>query len=546
MPWEIVGYDERNNRIDIRSFIPQGRAENFRTRDVYAAIQDGLKLDGDAYPLHLMRNEVEQSEARRGLPWSDPIHTWGGLINDDPSRDSSNGSIRFENQGLIWMGPHDQSCRVAHAQTFAVFAVTPEVDHVEIVWRPEPFELPGGFADWSAAGRNAPGRVFFDLRGYFGRHSSILDGFRRTVRGLWDKSYRAVLKLKRGVGYVVVKACLHVGGVGTAMRTDPSQAPRLARLTAEHPQHARRIPELTGRESVRARSAVVHVHGTVSSGIVGVASFDIARIPGDAEWYRFEHDTFLAIDANATELAAKIANGLHAERLLLIGHSRGGLVARAAAAELGDREVHVWTFGTPHFGTPVIKAAEGARQVIATTSEFGLGALKVPEWAMALVLRMGCKVASAIPLPDVQTAAWSFFLADRELPVGFSDMEEGSSWLRAANRYDPVSRRSASADLLAAQKTNGQWPAPAGKDDGWHIGSNHLRMYAGTFDGNTSKRSGYSVMTGSAEGLFGPQPNDLVVSVQSATLAKNHRVLPDCTHFDYFDDASVQGDILGF
>ncbi len=74
-----------------------------------------------------------------------------------------------------------------------------------------------------------------------------------------------------------------------------------------------------------------------------------------------------------------------------------------------------------------------------------------------------------------------------------------------------------------------------------------LRTYAGKFDKNNSQKTGYSLMTGSAQALFGGDvDNDLVVSVESATLNLNYRVLPDCTHFDFFGTTEVKNEILNF
>ena len=228
--------------------------------------------------------------------------------------------------------------------------------------------------------------------------------------------------------------------------------------------------------------------------------------------------------------------------MLIVGHSRGGLVARAAAAKLPNREIHVWTFGTPHRGTPLIQAAEGARRIVTATAALGLGMFLVPTWTMGLLLRMGCKIVSGIPVPDVQTAAWSFFLSDRKLPEGFSDMAENSPWLRAVDFYDPIFQRNESSAITSARTNKELWP----EDDGWCTGNNFLRTYAGEFDETFSMKTGYTLMTGSADAMFENKANDLVVSTDSATLGKNYRILADCTHFDFFDDSTLQSDIKGF
>jgi pimeloyl-ACP methyl ester carboxylesterase len=70
---------------------------------------------------------------------------------------------------------------------------------------------------------------------------------------------------------------------------------------------------------------------------------------------RFEHDTFISIDANANELSQLLEERSgDVERITLLAHSRGGLVSRAAADLLADpiaARTSVHTFGTPHTGT---------------------------------------------------------------------------------------------------------------------------------------------------------------------------------------------------
>lgn len=72
---------------------------------------------------------------------------------------------------------------------------------------------------------------------------------------------------------------------------------------------------------------------------------------------RFEHDTYQPIRSNAEQLCHLLTRlGADAE-LVLLGHSRGGLVARLASDLLLDREprrddrLEVFTFGAPHGGT---------------------------------------------------------------------------------------------------------------------------------------------------------------------------------------------------
>jgi hypothetical protein len=90
---------------------------------------------------------------------------------------------------------------------------------------------------------------------------------------------------------------------------------------------------------------------------------------GAAIFLRFEHDTYHPISVNAERLCELVRDklsqysgaGQEAE-LLLIAHSRGGLVARLASDILIDRglwskdRLEVFTYGSPHRGTPFFES----------------------------------------------------------------------------------------------------------------------------------------------------------------------------------------------
>ena len=105
------------------------------------------------------------------------------------------------------------------------------------------------------------------------------------------------------------------------------------------------------------------MHGTLACGLAHLRELApvMPAVP-ELRLLRYEHDTFLSIRDNAVDLVeqlSKIAAGPNT-RIVLVGHSRGGLVARKAAALLvkdGGPRVAVATFGAPHRGTPVVRAA---------------------------------------------------------------------------------------------------------------------------------------------------------------------------------------------
>jgi pimeloyl-ACP methyl ester carboxylesterase len=132
---------------------------------------------------------------------------------------------------------------------------------------------------------------------------------------------------------------------------------------------------------------VVFVHGTLSCGLAHIQA--LARhLPADPNLraVRYEHDTFLPTEMNGEDLGAQILRftGPRA-RIVIVGHSRGGLVARAAAGYLaargGHRRVGVCTFGTPHRGTPIVQAGHRVLAGLAGGATAGVGALPGPALA---------------------------------------------------------------------------------------------------------------------------------------------------------------------
>jgi pimeloyl-ACP methyl ester carboxylesterase len=156
---------------------------------------------------------------------------------------------------------------------------------------------------------------------------------------------------------------------------DPS-FPIAIRALEGHPDYraaAHACPDLaaalTPPISAPARCNVVLVHGGLSNGL---ANFGDTLIGGPAPLlrpgpglnvFRFEHDTWLPIEENVAELVSLVRRKLRGERLLLIGFSRGGIVATRTAARLREigaiggalgpgvhADVDLMTFGTPHRG----------------------------------------------------------------------------------------------------------------------------------------------------------------------------------------------------
>ena len=166
--------------------------------------------------------------------------------------------------------------------------------------------------------------------------------------------------------------CLVVGG-GTS--TSARRAEMVQRLRTDAGAD-NNVPPLTDiRDLVlppagNVRPLVVLVHGLFATD-VGTFKGLQTRLQQRFDVAGFPHDTLSqSIDANAFELAG-LLNSLGRTDVRIVAHSRGGLVARSAAARLSKipppnnkvRISHLATFGTPHLGAEM---AENPGSLIAT------------------------------------------------------------------------------------------------------------------------------------------------------------------------------------
>jgi pimeloyl-ACP methyl ester carboxylesterase len=207
----------------------------------------------------------------------------------------------------------------------------------------------------------------------------------------------------------------------------------------------------------------------------------------------FPHDSLThSVEKNADDLLAKLRN-LGLPPTILVGHSRGGLVARAAAvknakAQSGDKiEIRAMvTFGTPHNGAALAELPGGAIFVSLLGQAAGQSA----------------RVAS---IGDVL----SCYLADESFP-GVSDLK-------------PVRTKKEYLDTLQSAEGN----------------LAHNERIPIKRIGGTAKPSGaiawlWKRVTGSDE-------NDLVVELKSSLPygARNgDQMIKGCDHFSYFKDYS--------
>ena len=208
---------------------------------------------------------------------------------------------------------------------------------------------------------------------------------------------------------------------------------------------------------------------------------------------RFEHDTFVPITENIRALTGELQRLalLGHTRILLIAHSRGGLVACQAAARLRSSQpamkVKVWTLGTPHRGTPLASLSGGPAQ--------GMGAL----YRLCARRRDGAFYAT------YAEGAASYLTSVGQLPRGISVMSEGSDFLD-----------------IHQLSTEGL----------------DLKTWGAQYDIASDSGLGHGLLLSPAVSeVFYGRLNDLVVPTDSAIL-DDSEPLQSCNHFQYFDQAT--------
>lgn len=229
----------------------------------------------------------------------------------------------------------------------------------------------------------------------------------------------------------------------------------------------------------------VFVHGTFSSCVPALPS--VAGLVGATPLYRFEHDTMRPVMENVDELI-DLLQQVGSSEVTLLGHSRGGLVATAAACNLASI-TKVLTFGTPHNGTP-----------LAASHDDLLG------YAVASI---GTGVKSILD-GGLSAAHLGSMLPPGGLPDGWTDMLPHSSFINLLRRL----------------------PRQA------------VTAYGGIFDGAQPMLGiGPALSSMAMVELMGGD-NDLVVDIASSKpyeLAGD--VLDQVHHFGYFDNPLAQGHI---
>lgn len=327
----------------------------------------------------------------------------------------------------------------------------------------------------------APAHELVVWRIYSGENSWVRDVITRARRGVHQLSIAGLEIGAFAAGRVVRTRSKTLD----ADRPDPFRPHQLAKAESENHSIADAAPRL-GASGTETGRAVVVVHGTMSNGLA-LAKAVLDASGNEVPVRRYEHDTWLALETNAAELATLLADKVR-ENVALVAHSRGGLVATRAMTILerrgGPAVTSLTTLGTPFSGTPVAASADLAF--------LGLRAL------------MGGLRYAGGPTVDAATRLAGLALRLRT-PPGLKLMFPNSPVL-------PVLRDAIRPDAITF----------AAEADGW-----------------SGNQQGPGLARGLGNGVFGDVANDLVVAVDSAQVVPGPPVLA-CDHYSYLDSAEVR------
>lgn len=326
---------------------------------------------------------------------------------------------------------------------------------------------------------------------YRGSNSSIVDGTSLVYRGGVRVEYPEL----DDAAFIVARAALVLGGPRT--RSDPFARTRLAMALKEDVGLGFR----TVHDSPRINHAmpgddpvVIAVHGTMGTAIPMARELGNGRY-GEGRVLRFEHDTWHSIRDNSDRLADQIER-VGPVRVLLVAHSRGGLVARRAADLVRRRSpsigIRIVTLGTPFAGTELIYAARGGLIGMGAA----LGALRL--------------LTGGVLDPVSRLTSLLF----RKLPPGIDEMRPDSPF------YSGDAGRQPDPDLFGvAGDVNAE-----GDGEVWGVAMSGLH--------------------GAARAAFGRNSaaNDLVVPVHSAMegITPGNGLVVASDHFSYFLHDDVQ------
>ncbi|MDJ0901859.1 MAG: hypothetical protein QNJ55_23970 [Xenococcus sp. MO_188.B8] len=475
-------------------------------------------LEGEEIPtFRFIEKEVELSREMNGLPGRDAIAIWSRNIAESPielgslnpesvtdiGEETPSPSVQervvFEDDALKWQfgtnGNYDNFRTIAwHDKTLVVIRVPEEYqdDSFILEYIPEDNEtLP------LAERYQGESIAFVEWRGYLGSNSFVCDFISKFRQE--DEDFITTLKTKgKGKGF-------YVGMVARALYGDPpgrfehdlTSKPRLWWYAARYRQLAENCPrlDLDKVQPFNGDCCIVFVHGAFSCGLDQLnLLYPKDKFPNrkpPVHTYRFEHDTFRSIPENANKLRKLILDKIKCKHLLLIGYSRGGLVCRIAARLLDYSQYktkpEIWTYGTPHQGTVLVNLGSNLLKYLHLFVE---------------------KIEKGISVIDVPSAVFRYVIAPlivskfENLPKGIIDMSPSSTLLEMLN-FKPI--------------------------------PSTIRSYGGNYHADISNGSKIVFGDDVIDGIFLNNPNDKIVTQESATaVGIGENTKDNCAHSGYF------------
>lgn len=440
----------------------------------------------DGSPFVRSFDAVQRWSARAASASSDDVALRGRFVALPEAR----GALGYFASPADARPSHPDSV-VWHAHTLVVVSIPPGMQEVELEYQPEAKDAAD--LEWLTARYQTPAHVVeavLDARTCRGSESLLVDHF----RGMRRRGRSVVASIRGTADMLVGRVLYRITAVQPAPLVDLTYPGRLAAMRRQWPDVAQWCPDIGSLSAVRSHeTAMVFIHGTLSCGVQSLKDLFPAA-PPPFPVYRYEHDTFLRVRANGHELAALIASYIDAKRLLLVAHSRGGLVGRVTMAALPGHGVtsstELLTFGAPHAGTPLVRVAKGL---------------------LNLLVKIGSAVVDGIPLMTHVAAAAAHVYDVSALPDGIAVMEEGAEALETMN----------------------DGPAVAA-----------VRSWGSVFNPDTHA-SGFgidveNVLTGAMRHI----PHDLVVPSRSATAYGQRQPELACSHAGYFAQREVREVIM--
>jgi pimeloyl-ACP methyl ester carboxylesterase len=404
---------------------------------------------------------------------------WDGSDdNATPLRTRPNGGDDAAQPGLITVEIDNM---VAFAdRTFVAVAVPPGVEEIELLFFDDGLlSVVTDSSGFNPGFRLTDTETYVLVDAFVGANTTRQIALRKVAGGVT----RVRLRLTGQVAVLVGTVLRVIASARAAGPRDLTWTNRLARQERAHPDVVRKHPRIehvapTGHE------IAVFVHGTLSTCLPALA--DISRL-SQIPLYRFEHDTMPPIAETAAQLVGELRR-IGSPRVKLLGHSRGGLVATLAGAQVSGTDL-VLTFGAPHCGTPLASAMDGLLA-------YATVALGVPAGSIIAGGLTASLFASALPRG--------------QLPDGWADMQPQCSFIQTL-------------PLITTQ---------------------HVHAYGGVFDGHAADLGTGPLFKVDMMAALMQAANDLVVPISSSSPSHlSGETLDQVDHFSYMDDPTVRSAI---